>query len=85
VRIRKVYRTIAMAIMVPRMVAAIVAVTPTMMLLPNDSHTRGSSQMPSQLSSVKPRHTMLVRRASLNENTIVYTIGIIMMPSASSE
>ena len=41
------------------------------MLLPNASQTSCSSQSRSQLSSVKPRQTMLDLPESLNENTIV--------------
>ena len=45
------------------------------MLLPNASQTSCSSQSRSQLSRVNPRQTMLDLPESLNENTIVYTIG----------
>ena len=55
----------------PRVVARTVATTPMRMLFPNAWQTPWAEQTLSQLSNVKPRQTMFVRRESLNENTIV--------------
>ena len=56
---------------VPSAVAMTVATTPTRMLVPNAAQTPCASQTLSQLSSVKPTHTMFDFTESLNENTNV--------------
>ncbi len=76
VRKRKRNRTSAMAIAVPRAAATRVATKPTTRLLPKAATTRGSASRVAQFSSEKPRQLTLVRAGMLNENTIVYAIGI---------
>ena len=75
---RKRYRTSAIAIAVPSVVAMIVAARPITMLLAKASHTAPPStlQTLSHLSKVKPRHAMFDLMESLNENTNVYAIGM---------
>jgi hypothetical protein len=65
-----------MAIAVPIAVAKTVATAAIRTEFPKAEHTSCALQTVSQLSKVNPRHTMLVRRESLKEKTMVYTMGM---------
>ena len=70
-RPRKRWRPNAKAIIVPRIVATVVAINPMRIELPSASHTSGAPQGFCQFLKVKPTHVRLLLAESLNEKAKV--------------